>query len=290
MSLSHVPDYSVSIHKEAVSCFWSSVLLCSYCSSSPACFLRCWLSRSRCSIVHSAVTYSGICFSHMCYSGLITKAFHLLFFYPGTQCHDILLQLSTVSLMTTDHFASTPILVTSLLTLSSQSSMSRLDNRCCWIGSVESQHVPLLLAPHNTFILLKSNTFCLSIKKNQIIHYRICEFLIIASLHHWSNFQVASVWTILLLSHEQYFWWPVSSMPKPSVLFYSHRKKSESEDFRLQINSRQIPPTCDSMQNWMKNSWFGAGGDVSIGKKLIERPYHFTLKEITAFGSVLWLQ
>lgn len=139
---------------------------CPCCSSSPTYLLRCWLSRSRCSIGHSTVIYSGICFSHMCYLGLISKAFHLPFSYPGTQRHVILLQLFTVSLMTTDHFVSTPILVTSLLTLSSKSSMSRLNNRCCRIGSVESQYVPLLLVLLNVFILLKSNAFCLSIKQN----------------------------------------------------------------------------------------------------------------------------
>lgn len=136
---------------------------CPYCSSFPTCFLRCWLSRSRCSIGHSTVIYSGICFSHMRYFRLLNKAFHLPSFYPGTQYHGILLQLFTVSLMTTDHFVSTPILVTSLLTLSSKSSMSRLNNRCCGIGSVESQCVPLLLALHNVFILLKSNAFCLPV-------------------------------------------------------------------------------------------------------------------------------
>lgn len=33
-------------------------------------------------------------------------------------------------------------------------------------------------------------------------------------------FELFCCWTI-----EQYFWWPVSSMPKHSVLFYFHRKK-----------------------------------------------------------------
>lgn len=147
-------------------CHASDHLYCScpYCCSSHGYFLRCWLSRSSCSIGHSSVIYSGICFSHMRYFGFITRAFHLPSFYPGTQCHDILLQLFTVSLMTTDHFVSTPILVTSLLTLFSKSSMSRLNNRCFRIVSEEYQCVPLLVATHDVFILLKSNTFCLSIK------------------------------------------------------------------------------------------------------------------------------
>lgn len=88
--------------------------------------------------------------------------------------------------------------------------------------------------------------------------------------HHYYNGLIFKLLAFELLCYwaiEQYFWWPVSSMPKPCVLFYSHRKKSESEDFGLKINSRQIPPTCDNMQNLMKITWFGAGGDESIGKK-----------------------
>lgn len=99
--------------------------------------------------------------------------------------------------------------------------------------------------------------------------------------HHCYNgliFKLLALELFCCWDIEQHFWWPISSIPKPSVLIYSHRRKSESEDFGLQINTRQIPPTCDNMQKWMKISWFGAGGDESIGKKPNWRTLAFYIK------------
>lgn len=168
MSLSResVPDCLVSPHKEAISDFSSSPLLCSLPFHSPTSLLSCQVSRSRCSIGHGTVIYSDIWFSHMYYLGVITKVSHLPYFYPVSQYHDILLHLFTVSLMTTDHFISTPNLVSSLLTLSFKSFMTRLNNRCSRIGSVGSWYVLLLLVPHTVFMLLKSNAFYPWIQQN----------------------------------------------------------------------------------------------------------------------------
>lgn len=199
-------------------------------------------------LLHTAA-YVAVCFSHMRYFGLITKAFHLPFFFTQAPNAMISFCSCSVSLMTTDHFVSTPILVTSLLTIFSKSSMSSWTRRCR-IVSEEYQCVLLLLAPHDVFILLKSNTFCLSKKQNYLI--KLWNMWIPRHCYNDLIFKLIAFELFCCWDTEQQFWWPVSPMPKSSVLIYSHRRKSE--DFGLQIMSRQIPLTCDNMQNWIKIS------------------------------------
>lgn len=235
-------------------CHASDHLFCScpYCCSSPSYFLRCWLSRSSCSIAHSTVTYSGICCC-MFFPYALFWTYHqsipsAIFF---TQAPNAMISFCScsVSLMTTDHFVSTPILVTSLLTIFSKSSMSSWTRRCR-IVSEEYQCVLLLLAPHDVFILLKSNTFCLSKKQNYLI--KLWNMWIPRHCYNDLIFKLIAFELFCCWDTEQQFWWPVSPMPKSSVLIYSHRRKSE--DFGLQIMSRQIPLTCGNMQNWIKIS------------------------------------
>lgn len=152
-------DYLVSPRKEDLSYIWSSFLLFSplfhlFCNSSEV-----WRYLEADAELNTAVIYSGTGFLHMHYFGLVSRAFHLPYFYPVTQYHDIFLQLFTVSLMTIDHFVSTPTLVTSSFTPSSKSFMTRLKTRCLRISPMGSRWVPYVVA-----ILLKYNAFSLRIK------------------------------------------------------------------------------------------------------------------------------